>query len=85
MKNGNKLADWFIRKSKKSKPLEIKKLISNTLLEKSSIIVKRLFSHGVKLAIDITKISVYAKNKSKFIPMVKLKKEPHLFINFLDF
>ena len=67
MKNGNKSADWFIRKSKKGKPHEIEKLISNTLLEKATIIVKRLFSHGVKLAIDITKIPVYAKSKSKFI------------------
>ena len=35
MKKGNKLADWFIRKSRKSKPREIEKLISNTLLEKA--------------------------------------------------
>ena len=67
MKKGNKSADWFIQKSKKGKPREIEKLISNTLLEKAVIIVNRLFSHGVKLAIDITKIPVYAKSKSKFI------------------
>ena len=35
MKKGSKSADWFIRKSRKSKPREIEKLISNTLLEKA--------------------------------------------------
>ena len=85
MKNGNKSADWFIRKSKKGKPHEIEKLISNTLLEKATIIVKRLFSHGVKLAIDITKIPVYAKSKSKFITHGEAEKGTTSFYQFLGF
>ena len=85
MKKGKKSADWFIRKSKRGKPREIEKLISNTLLEKTSVIVKRLFSHGVKLAIDITKILVYAKNKSKFLTHGEAEKGTHLFANFLVF
>ena len=58
MKKVNKSADWIIQKSKKGKPREIERIISNTLLEKSITIVKRLFSNGVKLAIDITKIPI---------------------------
>ena len=85
MKKGNKSADWFIRKSRKGRPREIEKLISNTLLEKASIIVKRLFSHGVKLAIDITKIPVYAKSKSKFITHGEAEKGTTSFYQFLGF
>ena len=85
MKKGNRSADWFIRKSRKGKPREIEKLISNTLLEKASIIVKRLFSHGVKLAIDITKIPVYAKSKSKFLTHGEAEKGTTSFYQFLGF
>ena len=85
MKNGGKSADWFIRKSKKGKPRVIEKLISNTLLEKATIIVERLFSHGIKLAIDITKIPVYTESKSKFITHSNAEKGTTTFYQFLGF
>lgn len=85
MKKGSKSADWFIQKSKKGKPREIEKIISNTLLEKATIIVKRLFPQGIKLAIDITKIPVYTKSKSKFITYGEAEKGTTSFYQFLGF
>ena len=85
MKKGNKSADWFIQKSKKGKPKELEKIINNTLLEKASLLVKRLFSQGVKLAIDITKIPVYTKSKSKFITHGNAEKGTTSFYQFLGF
>ena len=64
MKKGHKSADWFIQKSKKGKPQNLENLINKSLLERATEIVGRLYSQGVKIAIDITKIPVYSKSKS---------------------
>jgi hypothetical protein len=58
MKKGNKLADWFVQKPKKGKPQQLENLINETLLEQVSILVCKLYSEGVKIAIDITKIPI---------------------------
>ena len=85
MKKGNKSADWFIKKSKKGKPQQLENLINKTLLEKASIIVHKLYSGGVKIAIDITKIPVYSKSKSKFITHGNAERGTTSFYQFLGF
>lgn len=82
-KKGNKSADWFIDKSKKGKPKDLERSISNTFLEKGSALSRKLFPQGVKLAIDITKIPVYSKSKSKFITHGNAEKGTTSFYQFL--
>ena len=84
-KKGNKSADWFIEKSKKGKPKDLERHISNTFLEKASALSRKLFPHGVKLAVDITKIPVYSKSKTKFITHGNAKKGTTSFYQFLGF
>ena len=84
-KKGNKSADWFIEKSKKGKPKDLERHISNTFLEKASALSRKLFPHGVKLAVDITKVPVYSKSKSKFITHGNAEKGTTSFYQFLGF
>ena len=85
MKKGNKSADWFIQKSKKGKPQPLEDLINKTLLDESSTIVRKLYSDGVKIAVDITKIPVYSKSKSKFITHGYAERGTTSFYQFLGF
>ncbi|OLS25156.1 MAG: hypothetical protein HeimC3_12950 [Candidatus Heimdallarchaeota archaeon LC_3] len=85
MKKGNKSADWFIKKSKKGNPRKLEKLVNKTLLEKTTDITNELYPGGVKLAIDITKIPVYSKSKSKFITNGEAEKGTTKFYQFLGF
>ena len=85
MKKRNKSADWFIKKSKKGNPRVLENLVNNTLLENTSSITNKLYPEGVKLAIDITKIPVYSKSKSKFITNGSAEKGTTGFYQFLGF
>jgi hypothetical protein len=85
MKKGNKSADWFIQKSKKGKPQQLENLINKTLLEQASILVRKLYSEGVKIAIDITKIPIYSKSKSKYITHGNAERGTTSFYQFLGF
>ena len=85
MKKGQKSADWFIQKSKKGKPQNLENLMNKSLLERATEIVGRLYSQGVKIAIDITKIPVYSKSKSKFITHSNAESGTTSFYQFLGF
>ncbi|KKL59978.1 hypothetical protein LCGC14_2209930 [marine sediment metagenome] len=85
MKKGSKSADRFIKKSKKGNPRALENLVNNTLLESTSSITNELYPDGVKLAIDITKIPVYSKSKSKFISNGSAEKGTTRFYQFLGF
>ena len=66
MKQNCKSADWFIKKSKRGSPQNLENLVNETLLDNNFGIINKLYPEGVKIAIDITKIPVYSKSKSKF-------------------
>ena len=85
MKQGSKSADWFIKRSKKGNARNLEKLINKTLLDSTQHISNNLYPGGVKLAVDITKIPVYAKSKSKFITNGSAEKGTTRFYQFLGF
>jgi hypothetical protein len=85
MKNRHKSADWFIRKSKKGNPRKLEHSININLLNQAQGITSRLQLQGVKIAIDVTKIPVYSKSKSKFITGGQAEKGTTRFYKFLGF
>lgn len=85
MKKGHKSADWFIKKSKRGKPQKLEHLINKTLSEKAAETIQKLYSQGVKVGIDITKIPVYSKSKSKFITHGNAESGTTSFYQFLGF
>lgn len=85
MKKGNKSADWFIRKSKKSNPRKLQQLVNSTLQNNIKNIINELYPTGVKLGVDITKIPAYSKSKSKYITGDSAEKGTTKFYQFLGF
>ncbi|OLS26248.1 MAG: hypothetical protein HeimC3_10270 [Candidatus Heimdallarchaeota archaeon LC_3] len=85
MKQGGKSADWFIKKSKKGNPRKLENLVNKTLLENASGTAAKLYPEGVKLTVDITKIPVYSKSKSKYITYGSAEKGTTRFYQFLGF
>ena len=83
MKQGLRSADWFIRKSKKGKPRKLEQAVNKVLVDKAAGLVSKLYPAGVKLAVDITKIPVYSKSKSKYITRGSAEKGTTRFYQFL--
>jgi len=89
MKKDQKSADWFIKKGKpqdlEGRPQDLEGVINKTLLEQASEIIRKLYSSGVKLAFDITKIPVYSKSKTKYITHDNAESGTTSFYQFLGF
>ena len=57
--------------------------MNKVLVDKAAELVSKLYPAGVKLAVDITKIPVYSKSKSKYITRGSAEKGTTRFYQFL--